>query len=89
MKTCFVVHDPQVARALLSHIGPDARVITPPGLLNGFAIDRLIVVDEPTQATLRGLRVDGLHYEHWLRELVATRLTAGAQLINVPGWARN
>lgn len=82
MRTCFVVHNPEVARALRSHLGPDARVVTPPENLGGFAIDRLIMVDAPPADMLATDRRE--RYETWVRDGLVSRLTPGAKLVGVP-----
>lgn len=80
MKTCFVVHDSAVALALRSHIGPDARVLSPGDSAPGLRFERLIMVDEPSGAGLSARPA----YEAWFRDLATVRTTPDAKLVNVP-----
>lgn len=82
MKTCFVVHNPAAARALRSHVGPDGRVVTPPGCLGGFAIERLVVLDAPGDEVATPDGWD--RYREWYREVIVPRLVPGAKLVNMP-----
>lgn len=84
MKTCFVVHNAEVARALRSNVGPDARVISPYQRLNSYAIERLIVVDAAPLTWAPDANGEWPRYEDWFAEVLLCRLaSADAQLVNV------